>query len=597
MPEATFKPIILQDFSGGWVTNLDREPDALALNESPDLENVDFDGKGSFRIRRGFELFGNRTATGGSITVSHTMKRPISKDEIPMRQRGTTLEYYHIGTSNWETVPLVGSITTGNKMGFVDFTSATDAVDYVYLCDDTMAIERWNGGHTLLNGALSGGEGTVTVDSTAGFITGGAGSIDIGGTTVTYTGTTATTFTGCSGTPAAADNAPIEQVSDQFAASAGTKPIGNIMIEWNSQLVVADEQFVKISEVDNFTDWSGGLSTTKGFTGGVITGLKVQDKKLVVFTENSIQAIEYEFTGDQTGFQLRTENIESTPGYGAKVFTGISKADNEIYYVGADSVVRRVVRSSVSALFDTGSISENIKNTLKKYTLTNAAGIFFRTKLYFAVQSDESDINDIVLVFDLKYARGNQSGEAWTKYRMYVNDFNVYGGILYAGSSATPNTFRLFEDSNGNDILKDDGAAIAWFYKTPQLDFGQPHLKFRMNKYISRGFISSEGEIANKILYDYGTESEQETTLDGDDSSWVNTPAIEALGEGVVGEGEAGAAVDPFNGFYPFTYVENYGTIDAYNTQVKISGSTAGEQFKQTKLILYIEAQDDALTN
>lgn len=597
MPEGKTNPIILQDFSGGWVSKKDQESDALAPNESPDLENVDFDGKGSFRIRRGFELFGNRTATGGDITVTHTMIRPIRKDEVPIRQRGTALEYYHTGTSNWETVPVVGSITSGAKVGFTNFTSATDVVDYVYYCDGVMALERWNGGHSLLNGALSGGEGTVTVDSTAGFITGGAGSIDIGGSTVTYTGTTATTFTGCSGVPAAADNAPVEQLGDAFAASSGAKPVGNILVGWNAQLVVADEQFVKISDTADFTDWGSGLATTKGFSGGVITGLTVQDKKLLVFTENSIQAIEYEFTGDQTGFILRTENIETTPGYGSKVFTGITKADNEVYYVAADSVVRRVVRSPVSALFDTGSISENIKNTLKDYTLTNAVAAFYRNKLYFAVQSDESDINDLVLVFDLKYSRKNASGEAWTKYRMYVNDFFVYGGNFFAASSATPNTFRLFENSSGDAILEDDDAAIAWYYTTPQLDFGQPHLNFRFTKYVSRGFISSEAEITNTVLYDYGTESEQETTLDGDDSSWVNTPALLALGEGVVGEGEAGAAVDPFDGVYPFTYIENYGTIDAYNTQVKISGKTAGEQYKQTKLILYIEPQDDVMTN
>lgn len=595
MAEADFSPIILQDFSGGWVSELDREADSLALNEASDLQNVDFDGRGSFKIRGGFERLGDEDATAGSISETTTFYRPILVDEIAVRQNGTTLQYLHSVLNTWQTLPTVGSVTSGAKVGFIAHTSATDTEDYLYFSDATMALERWTGGHTQINGALSGGEATVTVDSTSGFSS--TGTFDIGGTSVTYTGKTSTTFTGCSGTPAAADNAVLTQVSVQFAASSGSKPIGNIMVSWNSQLVVADNQFVKISDVDDFTDWGSGLSTTKGFTGGKITGLKVQDKKLVVFTENSIEAIEYEFTGDQTGFILRTETIESTPGYGAKVYTGIAKADNEIYYIGADSVIRKVIRSSVSALFDTGSISENIKNTLKTYTLTNADAIFYRNKLYFAVQSDESDINDLVLVFDLKYARRNQSGEAWTKYRMYANNFFIYNGALHFASSADPNCYRLFEDANGEAILNDNGAAIDWYYKSPQLDFGRPELKFRLLKYISRGFISAEAEISNITTYNYGTESEQELLLDGDNQQWVNIPSIAALGEEVVGEGGTGDALDPFNGFYPFNFIENYGTVDAYNIQVEISGKTKNEQFKQTKLILYIAPQDDVMMN
>ena len=42
---------------------------------------------------------------------------------------------------------------------------------------------------------------TITVDTTAGFPS--SGTLKIGTTEVTYTGLTSTTFTGCSGTPAA----------------------------------------------------------------------------------------------------------------------------------------------------------------------------------------------------------------------------------------------------------------------------------------------------------------------------------------------------------------------------------------------------------
>jgi hypothetical protein len=70
---------------------------------------------------------------------------------------------------------------------------------------------------TTLNGALSGGEGTITVVSTDGFDSDGTLYLNAGGTTgnaddaVTYTGKTDTTFTGCSGVQAQSNSVRVSQ--------------------------------------------------------------------------------------------------------------------------------------------------------------------------------------------------------------------------------------------------------------------------------------------------------------------------------------------------------------------------------------------------
>jgi hypothetical protein len=70
-----------------------------------------------------------------------------------------------------------------------------------------------NGVRTLLNGGITLPQATITVDSTTGFAT--AGKIKVGGSIVTYTGKTGTTFTGASGgTGAIADNTPIYPVTN-----------------------------------------------------------------------------------------------------------------------------------------------------------------------------------------------------------------------------------------------------------------------------------------------------------------------------------------------------------------------------------------------
>lgn len=605
MAEGTYQAYTFRDFSGGWVSPLDRESDSLAQNETPDILNMDFAGKGSVKIRNGFELFSNRISTAGSIIRTHTMLRPIylaanpssTDSQIPVRQRGDVLEYYHAGTGNYETLKVTGTLSASRKFGFVNYTSSTDTVDYMYLCDGNVALQRWTGGHTLLNGALAGGEATITVDSTSGFSA--SGTIYIGTTDVTYTGKTATTFTGCSGTPAAADNAPVSEKAIVFSASAGTKPVGNIMTVWNSQLWVATGQYIKASDVDDFTDWasaSSSLATSKGF-GGKVTALTSKNDNLIIHTDSgAIYSIVYEFKNDLTGFQLNVDTIEDTPRFAAKVFTGLTRADGEIFFVGLDNVIRRIVQSQVSALYDTGSISENIKNTLALYTMDNASAIFWENKLFFAVQSDEGSINDTVLVFDLKYARTNPTGEAWTKYSLFVSDFFVYNNNLYFGSSASPNCFRLFKDSNNEDITTDDGSAIPWRYSTLLADFDRPELKYRLKKMVARGFISLNCQASYLASYDYGITSDQEVTLIGSDDYFVSVPSGDALGEEVVGE-EGGDDTDLFNGAYPFTYFEEFGTIDAYNISMVVSGGIADEKFKLTRLTWYIEPQDDVMTN
>jgi hypothetical protein len=589
--EGKYQPIVLKDFSGGWVTT--READDLNPNESPDLQNIDFDGRGSFQIRKGYELAGNRDTAAGSVARTHVFQRAILGDEIPVRQVSASLEYYHTGTEEWETIKFTGTST--GTFGFADFAATTDTVDYMYMCDGVVNLQRWTGGHTLLNGALSGGEATIPVDSTTGFSS--SGTIYIGTTEVTYSGKDATNFTGCSGTPVASDDDPVSEKAIDFAAAAGTKPVGNIMTVTNRQLAVVEDQSVIISDTNDFTTWTGGNSDEFAI-GYKITALSSKDDSLIVFSENAIYDVTYQYTSDLTGFQIDSKILEDTPGYGAKVFTGITRADGQIYYVGSDNILRRIVRSPVSALLDTGSISENIRDTLKDYTLDSATAIFYENKLYFSVQSDESNINDTVLVYDLKFARANESGEAWSKYSMFVSDFYVYGNALYFGSSAEPNCFRCFTDSNNADILLDDGAAITWYYKTPQFDFDTPYKRFRMKKFISRGFISANSDITYVSDYDYGTVSEQELSLVGSNEEWVYVPSGSGvLGEEVIGEDDTGGAVDPFKGVYPFNFVESWGTVNFYNSQLTVGGQTKSEQYKQTRLILYVSPQDDIMTN
>lgn len=603
MAEGTFQPITIKSVSGG--LNTTDSPTDIRDNEAAALTNIDVTRVGEWQVRLGYKYYGdssNRLTSTGNIVRHHTFARPIQNDRIQVRQRfdGTnyTLEYYHTGTGAWETVPVDGTISA--KLGFVNYTATTDTVDYIYYCDGNIDLQRWTGGHTLLNGALSGGEATITVDSTDGFSS--SGTIDIGGTSVTYTGKTSTTFTGCSGTPAASDNEPVEEEADNFAASAGTKPKGNVMKVWNRQLAVAEAQFVKISDLDDFTDWSGGSATTEGIVFGTVNSLETKDTKLIIQCQDGIIAFDYIYTGDLTGQQIDSEIIEDTPNYGANNFTGVCRADGQIFYFAADKKIRRIVRSQVSAFLDTGNISSNIQRELEEYNIENAAAIFFNNKLYFACQSSESDINDTVFVYNVKAANQNPTGEAWSKYSLFVGDWFVDGDTLCFGSSAEPNSFRLFQDEDGNDILTDDGGPIVFEYRTKLFDFGVAYAPKAVNKFVARGFISNGAEVVYTAERDFGLINSDPTTLYGDNDEnekpWVKVPSTAALGEKVLGEEELGAEeIDEFDGVYPFTFPKYLGERHSEYFQMVVTGQLKNDQYKQNRLVLYVEQEADEQLN
>lgn len=549
----------------------------------------------------------HRRTTSGEIIRAHTFNRPIASDKIVVRQRVDSsgnhyLEYFNTDINDWHNLEVDGSTSLSSKLGFVNFTSSTDTIDYMYFCDGNIPLERWTGAHTQTATKVSSGDSTIKVDDVSGFES--SGNVMINGTDVSYTGTTsnansADELTGCSNTPKAENNTVVTQKAKDFSANKGTKPKGNIMTVWRGQLAVSEGQFVKVSQVDDFTKWSGGVADTKGFQNGNIRGLEPRSNRLIIFLEDDIFSITYKFTSDLTGHQIQVQDIEHSEQYGAANFNSITGAEGRVAYISADNAIRFVTNKE--DIFDTGNISRNIyKNGLENYDTSNASSIFFRDKFYFAVSSPDSNINDTVLVYDLNLAKNTKDGEAWTKWRMYVNDFFVRDDQLHFASSAEPNCFRMFDDADGNELRTDDGAPIKWRYKLPHLDFGVPHRKQAVKNMFARGFISSTSEVDFELFSNFGLISSSLLKLYGDNSkntdSPVLSPSTSSVGEGVIGEGDGQDNFD-FSSGYPFNFKDDFGRVNSLFSQLSISGNTAGEQFKLSRLVLEVGFHNPELTN
>jgi len=125
--------------------------------------NCQISDRGGITTRPGTALLGTVNTSSSPIKGVFNFKKSQGSAEIPIKAYATYLEYYH-ATAGW--TKLKTGFTTEQEFGFTSSLVNTSNEDYVYFCNRTEEYQRWRGAITLLNGALSGGETTITVDST-----------------------------------------------------------------------------------------------------------------------------------------------------------------------------------------------------------------------------------------------------------------------------------------------------------------------------------------------------------------------------------------------------------------------------------------------
>jgi len=152
---------ITQDFSSGFQAKRDATqlPPGAMIVGSQNVQILDGDRIGN---RSGMIIDGSASTDTTPITSMHTFIRRNGTN-IQMRAYGTVVEYKHPTLGTWQN--LLTGLTSGQKFGFADFNINTNNEEQTYFCNATDPMFYWTGSTSLLNGALSGGESTITVDS------------------------------------------------------------------------------------------------------------------------------------------------------------------------------------------------------------------------------------------------------------------------------------------------------------------------------------------------------------------------------------------------------------------------------------------------
>lgn len=133
-----------------------------AFGSARKMLNVSISDRGGITTRPGTELLGTLNSSTSPAKGFFNFKKSQGSAEYLMKAYDTYLEYYH-PTAGW--TKLKSGFTSDQEFGFVSSLVNTENDDFVYFCNRFEEYQRWRGSVTLLNGALVGGETTITVDS------------------------------------------------------------------------------------------------------------------------------------------------------------------------------------------------------------------------------------------------------------------------------------------------------------------------------------------------------------------------------------------------------------------------------------------------
>ena len=570
------------------------EDPSVIGNAFQSVQNITITRKG-FGPRKGYKLVGSNDNAGttgiNSLFTYKLSNAPTSaiKAEILIRAHTTWLEYLNEdGGTNGEWHTLVSGLTSNKRFGFAPFNTTQLATqsNRLFFGNGVENYSEWNGATTVLNGALAGAEATITVDDTTLFTA--TGSLLINGTTVTYTGKTGTTFTGCAGTPAAADNDGVAQLPDTTTYSGQPKMNnmltafsrvwgfgGNGSVHGNRLFYSRAGTVSGTGTAPDPTDFTAAAAIeAPGFRdfpegGAQINAITQQDDKIVVWKENVINTYTFDYTQSTAKFDLLGTVLQGGD-VGCGALGAVTEAISRFYYVSKRGGLKVLSREEGSQLSRPLQITERILPTIEDFDFSDAVIYYDQVNnlILVACASDDDIDNDTVICYDIRR-------DAITLFKnVAAKSFAAYKGKSYFGHAITAKTYRLF------DGLTDNGSVINASAKTQSYTFGDVGSPKALDSFYIEGYIKSGKKLNIRFDFDDNVQSYKQITLTGDTTKdYIYEINPNTFGEFEFGSYPFGGDPEDFSDLYVLRVIIRFQNTKAYNAAVTFWSSGPGESW------------------
>lgn len=130
------------------------------------MRNAIVTDRGGLAPRPGTTLLGSNNSSSKKVRGFYTYKRSFGSNELLVKNYDDEMEAISNNHSSLGWFRVKDGFTADKEFGYVHSLVNNDNADYLIGCNRFDDYFRWTGAVTQLNGALAGGETTVTVDST-----------------------------------------------------------------------------------------------------------------------------------------------------------------------------------------------------------------------------------------------------------------------------------------------------------------------------------------------------------------------------------------------------------------------------------------------
>tara|TARA_R110002126_G_scaffold109583_1_gene246503 strand:- start:2979 stop:5045 length:2067 start_codon:yes stop_codon:yes gene_type:complete len=134
-----------------------------AFGSARNMVNCIITDRGGIAPRPGTELLGTHNTSLLTTKGLYNFRKSKSNPDILIKGYDDELEYFHPTLKTWNK--LKDGFTSDQEFDFAYSLVNVDNDDFTYFCNAYEEYQRWSGAYTQLDGALSGAETEVTVDS------------------------------------------------------------------------------------------------------------------------------------------------------------------------------------------------------------------------------------------------------------------------------------------------------------------------------------------------------------------------------------------------------------------------------------------------
>jgi len=562
----------------------DAPADKIPLGYASDILNMDLSRRGLIQTQKGFTLYGKNDTEVGKGLRGFLFKKnfgSVLRVRLRVVDNGTNSKLQWYNASNpedalgkWED--LVTGLTSDAVMGFLPFNTTNE--NTLVFCNAVENFSVWTGATSLVSSVTTNTivtAGTLTL-AEEGFAS--SGTVEVNGSTYTYSGLSSKTFTGVSPDPAAAGVVANEGIADAPDTSTyAANPKGNVLLTASARVwvagIAAEPSSLYASKVADYTNFTAGTNPRDALyedfpdAGGPITFLDSKDNNnIIIHKEDGILQYRIDYTATAQVPNLDVLSLADDAGASnLKAGAGISAIS---YFTSRREGIKSIARAKEGDRLNMDSITDIILPTLENFDLSDAANVYFPPKRVIMVackSSPDVSANDRVISYYLKRGlSGDFIGDISID-ELNVADFIVDRDEMFFVSSVTQNTYKMFDTNAANGV----GRNHKW--TSGELSFDEPARGKEFDILYVEGLIAVKTKIKITVAYGpYGIDGTKTYVLAWDDDV-VNSSKLSAMGDNVLGTLPMGAASADFRDSFPFSVPIHFDVTKSTRYTVRVA--------------------------